>query len=139
MECAILDVLKFELRVDSPLNYTEHLLVAADACDSARELCAYLIMLTTVDAEVPTLAPIHSVACFTLTPVAPCSGCRWGIVGVSHMLGTLGGCRFTSAQTRKLLRRPPWSSRSTRCMNQPSHLDSQWHWPIAPSTSQKSQ
>eukprot|EP00037_Helgoeca_nana_P019652 m.192671 g.192671 ORF g.192671 m.192671 type:complete len:472 (+) comp24954_c0_seq1:267-1682(+) len=52
MECAILDVLKFELRVDSPLNYTEHLLVAADACDSARELCAYLIMLTTVDAEV---------------------------------------------------------------------------------------
>jgi hypothetical protein len=57
MECAILDVLKFELRVDSPLNYTEHLLVAADACDSARELCAYLIMLTTVDAEVPTLAP----------------------------------------------------------------------------------
>lgn len=51
MECAILDVLKFELRVDSPLNYTEILLKAADACDSARELCAFLIMLTTVDAE----------------------------------------------------------------------------------------
>lgn len=51
MECAILDVLKFELRVDSPLNYTECLLRAAEACDSARELCGYLVMLTTVDAE----------------------------------------------------------------------------------------
>jgi hypothetical protein len=90
MECAILDVLRFELRVDSPLSYTEILLSSADACDSARELCAFLIMLTTVDAERYLGAdPVIVAAAAVVIALDALHGCALPL-GLAHALSESG-------------------------------------------------